>query len=402
MRRSMRWSGRVALALLFVGLGPAVAHGGNMTHPRTPVLWDGGGGECRLPVLQTPCMTLHDRTDGPLLFPYGIPYEDTQVGPEEVADSRRHQFFAFCRPQHTQAFLPTWIAETDVASAEAADLLGPDTVGPDNILELRADWDGCWYRFNADAERRPITCAMAEMGIEWDTTAVTPGVYTIQGYTYEPVFNLWWLRPGVVKVHDGDPDALGPAAAITTGELTPYRDDVVTIEGCVDALEGTTFTAYWAVVPDGEPEWIEHVVDQPVDGDSFAFELAPPPALVGDTGMIRVDFTDPMGRAYTSYMSQNIIVIDADNPEGCPAGGGFIGGPDCGDSGEGSSGSDGGSGSVGDESSSTAAAGDSSGTTSPLDEEPKGCGCRSAPPRGRGLGLGLLVLALRRRRRGSG
>ena len=43
-------------------------------------------------------MTIVDRTvDAKLVLNYTIPYEDTEGTSDEVADSRRHQFLAFCR-----------------------------------------------------------------------------------------------------------------------------------------------------------------------------------------------------------------------------------------------------------------------------------------------------------------
>ena len=230
---------RFAPIALVGALVPAVASASNMTHPRTPVTWEG-----------TPCLTLHDRSEDPIFhLEYGIPFEDLDVTPDEVPGSRRHQFFAYCRPHHPQDFLPTWITQADVDAAVAAELVGEGVVETSDILEFSEHWADCWFRINGDDERRPISNAMAEAGVEWDTSAVPAGVYTLNGYTYEPVFNIWTLRPGVMKIHDGDPHAIGPAAAISTGELTPYRDDEVMIEGCAHALPGSTFTAYWAVTP---------------------------------------------------------------------------------------------------------------------------------------------------------
>jgi len=398
------------LRLAVVGscwLLPGIAAASNMTHPRTPVVWDGGGGECQLPELQTPCMTLHDRSQDPTLhLPYNIPYPDLEVTPDEVADSRRHQFFAFCRQHSPQDFLPVWITDADVASAELAELLDPGTVEPADIMEHAVPWQDCWYRINADVDRRPISCEMAAAGVEWDTSAVPAGSYAIEGYTYEPVFNIWVLRPGVVKVHDGDPDAVGPAAAVMTGELTPYKDDVVMIDGCVDAVEGTTYSVSYAVVAE-EIQWVEYAADQPVAGETFEFEFAPPEALAGESGMIKVDFTDPMDRTWTAYMRENIIVINANNPNGCQDdGGSFIGGPCAEDSGGSDEATDGG---TADPTTGAAEAGssgegdDESGDTSPQDggdgPGPKSCACTSSERPTAPLLVALFGAALIRRRR---
>lgn len=395
----------VAAAMTFATLADA----SNTKHERTPVVWEGGGGLCNLPVLETPCMTLHDRNEGPLHFPYGIPYEDTDVADDEVADSRTHQFFAMCRPVDRRDPIPSWITSDDVAAGEAVGQVVPGEVTASDILELRDDWDDCWYRINEDADRRAITCDNALAGVDWDTTAVPPGVYTIYGYVYEPQYNFWILRPGVVKLHDGDPDDVGPAAAISTKELAVFRNEIAMIEGCVDALDGSTATAYWAFDEDqpGGVEWFEYAAEIPIAGDTLAFEYAPPPETIGNLSMLRVDIHDPRGRTYTSYMTDRIVVVDADGPNGCGGEGSFIGGSACGDTGESSSGSSEGSG-ASPTSGSDDASGDptlvsdaetSSGTAaSSQPEPPAGCACGLD---GYGHPAGALVLlAMCRARRG--
>lgn len=395
-----------SVALCAVLLAHAsVAHATNTKHERTPVIWDGGGGSCELPELTTPCMTLHDRGDGPLHIPYGIPYEDTDVGPDEVADSRTHQFLAFCRPHPIPEPIPSWMTQADVDAAEAVGQLEPGAVGPSDILELREDWDGCWYRINADADRRPITCEMAEQGVDWDTAAAPAGVYNIEAYTYEPQFNFWVLRPGVVKLHDGDPDAVGPAAAVTNREFSVHRNEIAMIEGCVDAIEGSTLTMYWArQVEVGQPiEWNEYAPGGPIEGPTFALEFAPPAPLVGGFGMLRIDVEDPQGRAYTAYMAERFVVVNADAPGGCDTGS-FVGGSSCDESSGGSSGGtgDGADTSAGSTGGSTggSTAGDTSSTTVAQAPGPGGCGCRHDGDRV-GWTPWLVGLLVARRRRAT-
>ncbi len=381
-----------ALLASLLALAPATVMASNMTHPRTPVLWN-----------EPPCMTLVDRSADPVLhLPYAIPYEDTEVTVDEVAQSRTHQFFAFCRPHHPQDYIPLWISDADVAAAVAKNLIGAGTIEPADILEHAEPWQNCWWRINADADRRPITNAMASAGVNWDTTDVPAGAYTINGYTYEPVFNIWWLRPGVVKLHDGDPDAIGPAAAAVTGELTPYRNQTVTIEGCVDALEGTTYTVAWAKVTTEAPEWVDYAADLAIEGDGFAFDFMPPEGLWGESGMLRMSFVDPQDRPYIAYLNANLLVINSDNPSSCDNGGSFIGGP-CG---EDSGGSDGGD-STGSGGIVSATAGSSEGGGASSDDggldggggnAPTGCGCRSdGGPNGASVLLAMLALVRRRR-----
>jgi len=399
--------GRSALPIVLVVLGlvsvPSPADASNERHIRTPVIWNGGGGECRAPELTTPCGTLHDRSQGASLhLPYVIPFEDTNVTTDEVADSRTHQFFAFCRPHHPADPLPVWISPNDVDAAAAVGLVPAGSVPPEDVLDTSSSWDGCFFRINADDERRPITCEMADAGVDWDTSGLQAGVYSLEGFTHEPPMGLWVRRPGFVKVHDGDPDDVGPAAAITTGELVPYRNDTVMIEGCVDAMEDSTFTVYWAIDGGGEIEWVEELVDLPVTGDVLSFEFDPPDALISQTGMLRVDVSDPMGRSYTAYMTSTIQVIDLDNPMTCAEGGGFIGGEHCvdGSSSAGETTSGEGSSSAGASNETTATdEGETSGSMLSGGEDSPNQGCGCAGDRGRATPLVLVGLALLRRRR---
>jgi hypothetical protein len=118
--------------------------------------------------------------------------------------------------------------------------------------------------------------------------------------------------------------------------------------------------------------------------------------------MLRVDVTDPMGRSYTTYMTETINVVDLDNPMSCAEGGGFIGGEHCNDgssSGGETTGVDG-STSVAATSETTALAdGETSGSRlSGGDDVPaQGCHCTSDRRGGNPLFFGLLA-GLRRRR----
>jgi MYXO-CTERM domain-containing protein len=380
------WSSfAVALAL------PVAAGASNMTHVRTPVLWK-----------DVPCVTLHDRSENPVMhLPYGITKRDTRVTPDEVWNSRRHQFFAFCRPAHPQNYLPNWIAQADVDDALEVGLVekGLDLEG---ILESNTQWAGCWFRINEDAERRPITFVRANAGVDWDTSAVPAGVYTLYGYTYEPVFNVWWVRPGFVKVHDGDPFAVGPGAAIALAsaeDATPYRDQEIHLPTCVHATEGATYTLYWAHTA-AEPQWQVYEADVEVPATSFDIAFTPPEALRKESGLLRLDVTDGEG-TYTAYVKEPIVTIDADDPDACTPGGSIIGNP-CADSSGDDSADDDASVSSGEADSTDA--GQATGATGPVQSGGdaagggEGCGCSThdASP---GAGVAWLVgIALRRRR----
>lgn len=402
MTKTHRWS--LAACLLALGT-PSLAHASNTRHPRTPVIWEGVAA-CGVPEIESPCMTLHDRGDGPLHIPYGIPYEDTDVGPDEAPQSRTHQFVAFCRQHPFSEAIPSWMTAADVTASEVVGQVMPGEVPTSDILELRDDWDDCWFRIVDDADRRPITCEMAEQGVDWDASAVPAGVYAIDAYTYEPALNFWVLRPGVVKLHDGDPDAVGPAAAVSTREFSVHRNQIAMVEGCADAPADSTFTAYWAkYTPDlTEPEWVALGPAQALEGDAFEIEFAPPEALFGEFGMLRVDVEDPSGRIYTAHMADKFVVINADGPDACGGTGSFIGGSSCDESGDGSSGSSGApsTGSGGPSEGSTSIAATSSEGTGPgatSSSGDGGCGCGGAPA---APWLSILALVRRRRPRSHG
>jgi hypothetical protein len=264
--------------------------------PRTPVLWE------------APCLQRVDRSLAPVLhLPYGIPHEDTEVSSHEVVGSRAHQFFAFCRPTHPRQSLPNWITWTDVDLAKDANLV--TSVKNEDVLEANDEWADCWSRVTDDVDRRPITFAMAEEGVDWDTTDVAPGVYTIHGYTFHPRFNLWSLRPGVVKVHDGEAAAVGPAVAIVSEGATLTQGEPYVLEGCVDALPGSLLSIDLAdATKPGEPTWVRVLEDRAAE-ETFAIELGTD-TLARTTSMVRLEVRDEMDRTFIGYMNGFLIVLE--------------------------------------------------------------------------------------------
>lgn len=369
----MRRVGRGAIAAAVL-LAPAIAHAGDGLAPRTPVLWN-----------DPPCMTVVDRSASPILhIDYAIPREDTMKTSDEVEDSRRHQFIGFCRQESPQQPIPTWLSEADVQASGAMGELDPADIAPEEILEQSA-WAGCFVRIDADAERRPITFAAAAEGVDWDTASLATGVYTVAGYTWQPPFNLWSPRPGVVKIVDAiGADDDPPALAVANGETIIHRDEVASIAGCVDALPGSTVTAAWAAVgPPDSQKWAEFATDVPVDGDSFTLDFTPPAEVIGDAANIRVVISAPNGKQYVAYMREQVTVLGSD--AGSCDEGGFIGGPGCAGTGT----------STGvDEVSS------SESTTSAEQGGGSGCGC-SNDPRTNGAGPWLVLLWLSRRAAGA-
>ena len=163
-------SSAVAAAVMLL---PSLALAGNGSHPRTPVLWP-----------KAPCRTIIDRSVEPTLaLAYTIPYEDVDATPDEVVDSRRHQFLAFCRGTNVQEPYPTWVTWKDADAAKSKGLTPPDLADED-VLETSPEWKDCFVRITSEAQRRKITFAEAMKGVSWDLTGVTSGPYLIHGYTW--------------------------------------------------------------------------------------------------------------------------------------------------------------------------------------------------------------------------
>ena len=365
-----RWS-----AALLLALAPLPAAAGNGSKLRTPVIWEPG-----------PCMTIVDRSANPMLhLSYTVGREDPPEGQPlpaaEVDDSRTHQFFAFSADHPDFFFLPNWITNADVAAAAAKYLVKPDDVDVEDVLETHPEWSDRFLRITADDDRRPITFETAALGVDWDTSSAPAGTWVVQGYTYEPAFNIYERRPGVVKLIDGgSPEDYAPAVAFGREELLIYRNSVVTLRGCADAMEGSLLTAEWSLLQP-EPQWVPFVVDLQVDSGELELELVPPAELVGAQGLLRATVRDPMGRAYTTHALQAIEVLDQDGPNACST---ACDGADTAGATSGDASTDAG------DASSGAPADDSGGG--------RGCGCTHVPHRGGATALLPFSLVLWRRR----
>ena len=384
--RARVWAGLLGLGFVLVTRSAQATDG---VEPRILPDWSGAA-----------CMSIVDRSVGSTInLPYSILQEDLKLLKGEVEDSRRHQFFAFCRSYPLTRYLPGWITQADI---DRADLLGigPTGVEEGDLLEADPAWEGCWYRITADDDRRPISFEVAAMGVDWDTAQVPAGTYLVEGYTWFPAFNEWNDRPGVVKVVD-EPDlaASGPAIAISNGEEIVYLDETVTIEGCVSAMEGSTIDAYYALNELPE-QWVMFATDEPVMAETFAIELEPPKELYGESIMVRVEITDPMGRSFVHDMREFVVLLEASGPQTCDEGG-FIGGAGCPDTGDGGSETGLDTDGMSADSTGTSGTATESGPGASQTEPTAGCGC-NATSGDRPELVALVLLALlgfgRRRR----
>ncbi len=307
---------RRILVCLGIALAATPAFAANGLRPRTPAVF--GEVACMQTVAQGDVVDI----------PYSVPFDDTELTPDELTDSRQHQFFAFGR-QRFDFTPPTWINQSDYDRAEAnGDIT--KIFGDDDILEKSSLWPaGSWVPITADDARVPITMAQAAMGVQWDTTDVPPGTWLVYGYTWEPENNLWSLRQGAIRLEaPGDPDSAGPSLFIEPlSSPLATRGEPLAIPGCVVASQGTTMTAYWGTAEGvDEPEWVPFAEDVPVQTGALDLDFDAP-AETGDTVRIRVDLTDAAGRTYTAYLVTLLGVVgeapaaDDDGGGGCRCGG---------------------------------------------------------------------------------
>jgi MYXO-CTERM domain-containing protein len=363
-------------------LSPRPAWAGDNGLPRTEVRHKG-----------ETCLTRVDRSVDPVVhLEYTIPLVDVCLTEDEPADSRTHQFVAFCRDA-LPFTIPPWITWADVDSSLAADPEIPEPVTPEQVLEDSPAFADCWWPITSAAERRPITCEAARPGVDWDTSALAPGAYVVAGYTYMPWLNRWTPRRGVYRVHDGDPDAAPPAAALFTRMVDVWHGQPIHLAACVDAPAGSTWKLEFAVAPDApEPEldWQPLLPIAPVDSSDFDITFDVPEEHAGVRLTVRLVVEDPEGRTIIAHMPAPGTVMmrketgvsgSGDEPSDfdfCRDNPAADDPPHC----------------------ATTSEPDSTGDAPP---PPPGDGCACSSASGRGAGpLALLVLLAHRRRRAPG
>jgi hypothetical protein len=311
------------LAALGVAFARPDAAASNGSKPRIPVVWSDAACATRLDLSSTP--TAH--------FEYAVASDD--VGPrtdDEVGDSRTHQFFAFRRLDYaavgTVQRLPPWISRADI---DRAALVDPDVVPSDitaqDVLATTSRFASDeWLRITPDDARVPITAEQAAVGVDWDLAGVEPGTYTVWGYTWEPLGNLWTPRPGFVKViaNPAQADAAGPSIALLDEPAEMIVGEPHALAGCADVPVGSRVTVEWGAIEGTiEPQWEPLIVDAPIDSGPLDLEITLPDDAVSlDFGESRVRLrataTDPAGRKHIAHSSGTHRVRA---PEGPAAGG---------------------------------------------------------------------------------
>lgn len=302
----------LVVAVLAAWLSPvreSTAANGN--RPRTPVVWVDGA-----------CSTVVDQSVDPLVhldYMVGVEEDPTLRTPDEVDDSRTHQFFALGEQDIGE--LPRWISQSDIERAKIVDTevakLGD--VDPDDILETTSRFSpGSWVRVTPDDARVPITFAQAAMGVGWDTTGVAPGTYVLWGYTWEPLINLWIRRPGFVKVIASAASAAdaGPSLALLPAEAVIEAGSPYTVPGCADVEPGSTVTLEWGEsVGTTIAAWVVAIEDEPIDDGALTLEFVPPDEAANKPIHLRATVTDPDGRSYVAYTSKLLTVTPDPTPE---------------------------------------------------------------------------------------
>lgn len=402
MLRVRRWG----LAGLLVCV-PGLASASNNLHDRTEVVWDENGA-CGIVVLrgENPEITLGytlpdvdqsgtvdtcDDDPSPASCDYAPdPAPNPAPGPDEVADSRQHQFFASCRQRALDDPLPNWIDGADLEAASQVEsccvpnecaagmcpIVDPDSVDDGDRVDRSEEWSCCTYAISG---RRAISVEEAAKGLTWDTSDVPEGVYGIDGYTWEPPYNLWSRRRGFVKVVDEAASAdRFPAAAIMQvvdddgGDGKVDGCETIHVSGCVDAEQGSTLQMWWRESRPDARTWHRVLSDVAIEGDGFDIAWRPHDLPQGKI-LVRVDVVSEQG-VYTAHTP---VVIETTSAQQCPEA------PD-----------------------SDVAATDDADNRDRVDcREPEGprCKCTAAPPGANGgagwWGLGVLLLLRRRRAR---
>lgn len=297
----------VALAVLVPAPGASAANG---LKPRVPVIWTAGE-----------CATIVDQQAAPILhLEYSVLAEEDPDDrtPDEVDDSRTHQFLAFAK-QDFHKDPPLWIARADIQRAAMVDdTVHESDVDREAILEETTRFAADeWIRVTPDDARAPITFAQAAMGVDWDTTGVAPGTYQVAGYTWEPLGNLWARRPGFVKViaSTADAAAAGPSIALLRDDVAIVAGTPHTLRGCADVAQGTTVTVEWGEsIGTIEPEWQNVVEDEPIETGPLTIAVDLPDEAGGKSVRLRAIVTDADGRTYTAFTPEVVAVGANPNP----------------------------------------------------------------------------------------
>jgi hypothetical protein len=285
----------------------------------------------------TQCVTVVDR-DAQKNFDieYSLLTDDTMFGLADIPlpDAKTHQFFAVAgavasdavsyqvfpfRPADAEPIeLPLWITVDDVKRAAHASgtvegaMFSQSDVPDGTTLADSSALAGLWQRVTQDDARVPITLEQAKQGARWNVQDVTPGVYSIAAYIFSPPYNGWAVRPGVIKVVDGEHDM--PAGTIDSIDEFVFSYQGRRVSACLDVPKGTRLDAYFNVEERPEAGWMRWISGREVESGQLDLCFHDPkPELTGSVRM-RFDLTGPDGTLTTLHSADTITALQGSGP----------------------------------------------------------------------------------------
>lgn len=279
------------------------------------------------------CIQVVDiETTDELLLPYGVPFDDTEyeVGDIRLEDAKTHQFFAFRgalapyllgsqlfpfdSPIDETLIVPEWLDDDDVVRAadasneEDSTFFTTDKVGPQERLEARDDLKPYWLTITEKSARVPIIAAQAAMGVRWNLSGVTPGVYQVAGYVYSPPYNAWAPRPGVIVLVDG---ARPPPPAITVDSIDGFlfSGQGRRVGGCAQAGAGARIETYYRSEDSGNEPWQRFAADVPIEEGRFELCWTSPDPELSGVVRVRVDVVAADGTRAHGYSPDTMVVV---------------------------------------------------------------------------------------------
>lgn len=292
---------------LWAAATPASLHAANGNRPRTAAVFSGHA--CVQEVAQGEALGVT----------WSVAYDDVELTPEELPDSRTMQLFAFREvPFDYGLGLPRFITQADFDRAQDNGDITEIFDDADILERSSAFGSGDWVRVTPDDPRMPITMAQGAEGVSWDTTDVAPGPWIVSMYTWEPEKNIWSFRHGAVRVVEAGAEDDAPPAAYfpMDGQPPPtMAGEPYAFDACIAAPPGSTYTASYGILEGvTEPQWVPFLQDAPVSsddgsGEDLSIEVVPPAEAGNASIKVRLQVTAPDGSSHTVYTPFPLTVL---------------------------------------------------------------------------------------------
>lgn len=321
MKTAVLWGAASVGVVCFGHAAPALAH---PSSAEPPVFRD------------EPCITVVDKqVKSSFAIGYDIPTEDTAPEPDlvELPDTKSHQFMAlaahayvratlyemrrFGAPPESAVEIPLWLSQSDVTRTKEAAVDNPNALAaiPDGVPVLEDDPDLKALFYTINEERVPITSIQGLRGVTWDLAMVPTGVYQILGFIFSPPYNDWAVRPGYVKVVDGEAGVDAPVLWLDNPAARLFAGQGKRVTGCVDAPAGSTLTI--SVRPAGDPSAPFELVLRDVAIEEGRFDGCLLNRGQNASLIMQVTLTTPDGTALSTYSEETIDMFQ--NVAGCTA-----------------------------------------------------------------------------------